>query len=257
MEYFVICLAALLGSGLTFFSGFGLGTILVPVFAVFFPIEIAIALTAVVHFLNNLFKLFLVGRNADVNIVLRFGIPAVFAALLGAYLLTFLTHLKPLFQYSIFDFQMEVMPINLIIAVLIVFFVLFDYIPKFANLQFDKKHLAFGGFLSGFFGGISGNQGALRSAFLMKTNLKKEAFIATGVVIACLIDVFRLLIYSKDLFKIEHEINYNLLAAATLSAFVGAYFGSKLIKKVTLQSIQTLTAILLIFLALLLGFGFI
>lgn len=257
MDYFVICLAALLGSGLTFFSGFGLGTILVPVFAIFFPIEIAIALTAVVHFLNNLFKLSLVGRFADVNIVLRFGIPAVFAALLGAYFLEFLAHLKPLFQYSIFDFKMEIMPINLIIAILIVFFVLFDYIPKFANLQFDKKHLSVGGILSGFFGGISGNQGALRSAFLMKTNLKKEAFIATGVVIACLIDFFRLLIYSKDLFKVRYEINYYLLVAATLSAFVGAFFGSKLIKKVTLQSIQTLTAILLIFLALLLGFGLI
>jgi hypothetical protein len=27
MQYFVICFAAFLGSGLTFFSGFGLGTI--------------------------------------------------------------------------------------------------------------------------------------------------------------------------------------------------------------------------------------
>lgn len=257
MEYIIICIAALLGSGLTFFSGFGLGTILVPVFAVFFPIEIAIALTAIVHFLNNLFKLTLVGRYVNWKIVLRFGIPAVFSALLGAYLLTLLTDLKPLFEYSIAQHGFVVMPIKLIIAILIIAFVLIDYLPGLANLQFDKKYLVLGGVLSGFFGGISGNQGALRSAFLIKTNLKKETFIATGVVIACLIDVFRLLVYSKGLLKLGTDLNFILLLCATLSAFLGAYIGSKLIKKTTLTVIHNLTTIMLIIIALLLGIGLI
>ena len=55
MEIILISLAAFLTAILTFFSGFGLGTILMPVFAIFFPIDIAIALTGVVHFANNLF----------------------------------------------------------------------------------------------------------------------------------------------------------------------------------------------------------
>jgi len=50
VEYVIICLAAFLASALTFFSGFGLGTILMPVFALFFPVEVAIGLTAIVHF---------------------------------------------------------------------------------------------------------------------------------------------------------------------------------------------------------------
>ena len=33
MSYLVICSVALLASGLTFFSGFGLGTLLLPAFA--------------------------------------------------------------------------------------------------------------------------------------------------------------------------------------------------------------------------------
>ena len=257
MDYFIICLAALLGSGLTLFSGFGLGTILVPVFALFFPIEIAIALTAIVHFLNNLFKLLLVGRNADKSIILRFGIPAVFSVLLGAYILTLLTDLKPLLQYSIGTRQLEIMPIKLVIAILIIAFVLFDYIPRFANLQFDKKYLVLGGVLSGFFGGISGNQGALRSAFLIKANLKKEVFIATGVVIACLIDVFRLTVYSKQILKLGSNLDFTLLLSATISAFLGAYFGNKLTKKITFKIIQNLTTIMLIAVAILLGVGLI
>jgi uncharacterized membrane protein YfcA len=40
MSYLVVCAVALLASALTFFSGFGLGTLLLPAFALFFPIEI-------------------------------------------------------------------------------------------------------------------------------------------------------------------------------------------------------------------------
>jgi len=38
-------------------SGFGLGTLLLPVFALFFPLPVAIAATALVHLANNFFKL--------------------------------------------------------------------------------------------------------------------------------------------------------------------------------------------------------
>ena len=57
MELFVIAAVALIASLLTFFSGFGLGTILTPVLVIFFPVEIAIALTGIVHLLNNFFKI--------------------------------------------------------------------------------------------------------------------------------------------------------------------------------------------------------
>jgi uncharacterized membrane protein YfcA len=84
MEIILICLAAFFASLLTFFSGFGLGTILMPVFALFFPLEMAIALTGVVHLLNNFFKMYLVGKEANWRIVLKFGTPAVVSALIGA-----------------------------------------------------------------------------------------------------------------------------------------------------------------------------
>jgi hypothetical protein len=62
MDFLLICLFAAFASFLTFYSGFGLGTILLPVFALFFPVELAVGLTGIVHLLNNLFKLLLVGK---------------------------------------------------------------------------------------------------------------------------------------------------------------------------------------------------
>lgn len=257
MEYVFICIVALIGSGLTLFSGFGLGTILVPVFAVFFPIEIAISLTAIVHFLNNLFKLTLLGKHADKSVIIRFGIPAIISAFIGAYVLTLLTGMLPLFHYSISGKTFEVMPVKLTIAILLTVFALFDVIPRLANLQFNQKYLPLGGLLSGFFGGLSGNQGALRTAFLIRANLSKEAFIATGVVIACLIDISRLTVYTKQIIEIGDQFNYSLIIAATLSAFLGAYIGNKVLKKITVKTLQYVVAAMLFIFAVLLGAGII
>ncbi|WP_395060468.1 TSUP family transporter [Flavobacterium sp.] len=257
MDYIIICIFALLGSALTLFSGFGLGTILLPVFGLFFPIEIAVVLTALVHFMNNIFKLFLFGKKANKEVVFKFGIPAILFSFLGAYLLKLLTQMQPLFQYSISENSFEIMPLKLIIGLLLIIFSLFDFIPKLKNLEFDKKHLSIGGILSGFFGGISGHQGALRSAFLIRSGLNKEAFIATGVVIACLVDVSRLSIYITKIVNDELSLNYKLVLMATLSAFLGVYFGNKLLQKTTYKSIQNIVAFMLLSYGFLLIFGII
>lgn len=257
MEYIIICLVAFLGSGLTLFSGFGLGTLLLPVFGIFFPIELSIALTAIVHFLNNLFKLALVGKHADKSTIINFGIPSVLAAFLGAYVLQLLSNMQPVFEYNLLNHHFIVLPIKLIIAIVLLFFSCFEIIPSLANMQFDKKYLPLGGLLSGFFGGLSGNQGALRSAFLIRSNLTKEAFIASGIVIACMIDISRLSLYSNQLFSNEQPFNYPLIISATLAAFTGAFIGNKLLKKVTIKTVQLLVAVLLFVFSILLGMGII
>lgn len=101
MEFIILPLLAGILAAVTLFSCFGLGTVLMPVFALFFPIEVAIAATAVVHLANNLFKIALVGRLAKRDVVLRFGIPAVIAAFAGAALLAFLAPAAPLATYKV------------------------------------------------------------------------------------------------------------------------------------------------------------
>ena len=138
-----------------------------------------------------------------------------------------------------------------------IIFSLLEISPRFQKVQFGKDKLIFGGILSGFFGGLSGIQGAIRSAFLIKSGLSKEAYIATGVVIASLVDFTRLSVYaSRFTAAILHE-NLPLLISATLAAIVGAYLGKKILKKVTLRSIQLLVAIMLIFISLALILGLI
>ncbi len=255
MDYFIICMIALIGSTLTLFSGFGLGTILLPVFGLFFPIEIAIILTSIVHFSNNILKCILFGRKANITTVLKFGIPAIVFAYLGALVLKSLAFSKPLFEYTLGENSFQLLPIKLIIGFLLIVFALLDIIPKYKNLEFDKKYLPIGGVLSGFFGGLSGHQGALRSAFLIRLHLSKEAFIATGVVIACLVDITRLSVYIPQIIEQNEVLDFKLLVMATLSAFIGIYFGTKLLQKTTIKTIQSVVAIMLFVYAVLLIMG--
>lgn len=255
MEILIISITALVGSALTLFSGFGLGTLLLPVFALFFPIELAVALTAVVHFLNNMFKLVLVGKHADKQIILKFGIPSLLASFLGAWLLSRLGSISGSVHVTLFDLTIQTTALKITIGFVLLFFALFEIIPALSRLQIHPRYLPLGGFLSGFFGGLSGMQGALRSAFLVKAGLQKEVFIATGVVIACLVDVARLGVYSTSIAKNYSALPWLLLIAACLSAFLGAYIGNKLMKKVTVKLVQMIVAVCLIVFSVLLIIG--
>ncbi len=171
ISYFMICSVSLAAAWLTMYSGFGLGTLLLPVFALFFPVEVAVAATAVVHSANNLFKIGLVGRYADRQLVLHFGVPAMLAAFAGAAALGYVAHLGEVVAWSLGSRQAVITPLKLVMGLLMLIFALFELLPRLRELKIDRRWLVPGGLLSGFFGGFSGHQGALRSAFLAKVGI--------------------------------------------------------------------------------------
>jgi uncharacterized membrane protein YfcA len=185
--------------------------------------------------------------------VLRFAIPGAIAAFIGAALLNLFAHLTPLYTYQLFSREHDITVIKLVIGILIIGFSLFELLPRLRQLSFDRKYLPLGGLLSGFFGGLSGNQGALRSAFLIKTGMEKEAFIGTGTVSAVIVDVARMLVYGLSFYTSQVEDltgTWALVLAATLAAFFGAFMGKRLLKTITLGAIQLIVGIMLIMIGL-------
>lgn len=167
------------------------------------------------------------------------------------------SEIPALYVYTIAGKTYSVTLLKLIIAALMVVFALFEIVPRLKKIQFQKNILIPGGFISGFFGGLSGNQGALRSAFLLKCGLSKEGFIATGILIACMVDLTRLSVYFTRMSGISIKDNIVLLVSAVVSAFAGAFIGSRLLKKVTMGFVQSVVTVLIIVIALLLGAGLI
>jgi uncharacterized membrane protein YfcA len=240
------------------YSGFGLGTLMLPVFALFLPVEMAVVATALVHGANNVFKVSLLGRSADRDVVLRFGVPAVFSAVVGALALGYLVQLDSSMSVHLNESEVSrVTPVKLVIGLMMIGFALFELLPRFNKLEFDRRYLPLGGVLSGFFGGLSGHQGALRSAFLAKSGLTTERFVGSNAVIGFLVDLTRIAVYVA-VFAVAGAADVDvwpLVITGSLAAFCGVLAGKKFLHKVTMRSIQLLVGVLLfgVGLALLLG----
>ena len=260
MEYIVIALVAFFVSGMTLFSGFGLGTLLLPAFALFFPVEVAVGATALVHGANSAFKAALLGKDADRDLVIRFGVPALLAAVPGAALLGLLVSMDPLFTYSVGARVAEVTPVKLTIAVLMLLFGVLELLPGSGGWRVGRSHMVWGGMLSGFFGGLSGHQGALRAAFLAKVAASAPVFVGTTAVIALLVDVMRISTYSVIAMTAGNgpamsSLDWGLLATAVAAAFAGVMTGRRYLHKVTMRRIQILTGLLLLAIAVAMGSG--
>jgi len=258
LSLILIALCAFGAAFLALFSGFGLGTLLMPTLAIFVSVPVAIALTAFVHLLNNIFKFFLLIKNINWNLTLKFGPPAIIAAILGAWLLGFLSTMQPLFTYEIINITAKIEVIKIVIGVLMSFFATIGIKPIYSSFKLKEKWFPLGGLLSGFFGGLSGHQGAFRSAFLLQANLTKEQFVATNAAIAVLIDVTRLIIYGITFsLLLDYTIHIEFILTTTVFALLGsgvAYMG---LEKITFKTIRYLVAILLYTLGTLLILGII
>lgn len=238
--------AAFVASLLTFFSGFGLGTLLLPVFSLFFGPSVGVVFTAIIHLLNNLFKGLLLRRQMEVNTALRFALFAIPAALAGSWCLFYLDDLKEfsLFYTVLGNWAIHIKPLGLVIGGLMLVFGLLEMSERFQRFSFPPEMLWFGGVLSGFFGGLSGHQGALRSAFLIRLNLSKEQYIATGVLIALFIDLTRLPFYLYQ--PLGEALPFSVIFPVLFSAWLGSWVGNRFLKKISVAWIRLAVAFFLL-----------
>ncbi len=248
MDYALIAITAFLASGLTLFSGFGLGTVLLPVFALFLPVPAAIAATAVVHLLNNVFKGGLVGRKADWATVVRFGLPAVPAAVIGAGLLVRLEASSRLFEWTLGHRTFGPTAAGLTVGALLSALAVLELQPWFQRLAAPAHLQPLGGALTGVIGGLTGQQGVFRTIFLLKSGLEPARLIATGVILAIVIDLSRLpayaLAFAGSLSTEGRE--WRLIAVGVIAAFAGAALGARHLEKVTVAFVRAIVATLML-----------
>lgn len=250
--FWIIPTVAFFASLLTFFSGFGLGTILLASMLWFYPPEVAIALTALVHLLNSAVKSIL-NRRINWGIVLSFGLPSVLFSLLGSMLLSSLA-LKPviLFDLTQGNLTHPVPLLSAVIGVLMMIFALIEFTMKKTEVSFP---IWLGGVLSGFFGGLSGHQGALRSMFLIKRMNEIKEFVATTAFISLATDVARNSVYWSSLDW--RLVDFSQLMIVSSGSILGVILGTYLLKKITHHLIQYLVAVGLFFLGVSISIGLI
>ncbi len=111
--------------------------------------------------------------------MLWYGIPTVITAIVGAYLLDIVAPEA----------------IGLGIGLFLIFFAVYTFIKPTRTLPEREYVLVTGGLISGFTAGLIGLGGAIRGAFLISTDIRKEMYIATSAAIALVTDIARCTTY--------------------------------------------------------------
>lgn len=256
-EHLLIAAAALLASAVTFYSGFGLGTALLPAFAAFLPTDVAIAMVAIVHLLNNALKFGLLRAHVARRVFVRFGLPALALAPAGALALNAVSDAAPLGAYTLAGTRMEVEAVDVAVAVLLLALGAQELVPRLGRLAFGERYLVAGGAASGFLGGFAGLQGALRSAFLLRAGLGREVFLATGVAVALVVDVGRIVTYGAQGTLRATSGGLALAVTGVVAASIGAILGNRFLHAVTIRGIRLLVGTMLVLVAVALGAGLI
>jgi uncharacterized membrane protein YfcA len=224
IEHFVVFFVTFVISALTLMTGFGVGTVLTPTFVFFFDIKTAVFLVAVVHLSNNFLKFALFAKHMQKEIFLRFGVLSLAGAVIGSLL------------YGTIDATL----LTILLALFLIVVGGTEFLPVPA-LRFPPSIDMAGGFLSGLMGGLIGNQGAIRSAYLLNYNLSKEAFIGTATAISLVVDLTRIPVYlykESDLFFRD----WSGLVVVILVAFAGTLVGQQLLKKLPLERFRLIVA---------------
>lgn len=242
IEFFLIGFITFFASLISFFSGFGLATILMPFIAIFFPLPLAIALTAVVHLFHDSLKTAIFWPAINWKSAINFGGPAVIFSIFGALLLKHLSQITPIKNFSIFNLEAHISILHISIGLLLLIFATLEILPV---KIFKFKNLFLGGVISGFLGGFSGHQGAFRSLFLINTIYDKKSFVGTSAIISVFVDLMRLIIYGLSFWSLFINYNISILLVAIIGAIFANIIGVIFLKKITIKFIHQIVIVLL------------
>ena len=224
MEIVIIILAIIASftaAALTVPAGFGLSTMLTPVVLMLMSPHEAVAVVAVVHGAHNAGKSWSLWENIDFQAFKRYGIWLILGAVMGA----------------ILQNQVPQKPLLGIIGVFLIILPLLTLSKAWKNYRIPEENDRIGGFGSGFMGGLSGHQGALRAMFLTNKLPDKMAYAATASIFALCVDLSRIPVYL--FFRSENiTSNIELTFALVIAALIGVRVGKKWLKSMKSESIR-------------------
>ena len=184
---------------------------------------LAVAAVAPVHLFHNLGKFLLLRSHVDRRILVQFGLPALGAAAVGAWGLVRLTDLPELGTWALFGKTFALCPLKLVIGLSLAVFSGWELLGGGGGIR--GVPLWTGGLASGLLGGLTGHQGAIRSAFFLGKDLPKETFIATAAAVACAVDITRIAVYVQLFRSLGGSIPWPVVGAGIAGAAVGLWVG--------------------------------
>jgi uncharacterized protein len=195
--------------------GFGIGSLLTPLLALRVGMPAAIAAIALPHAAATALRFWRLRHAVDWSVVRQFGLPSAAGGLAGAVL------------YA----RLGGRELTLTLASLLMLTGVTG-LTGIMTIWNSRPAAGVLGAISGFFGGLAGNQGGLRSAALLTFRLAPAAFVATATATALLVDVARTPVY---LWRAGAELMalWLPITLATIGVLGGTLLGERILLGMT------------------------
>lgn len=237
-EYeFLVMVVGFFAGMIASLAGFGIASFLIPIISIRAGTKAAIVIVALPHFLGAGLRFWLLKAKANRQILIRFGLLSAAGGLAGA-----LLHSS--FQSSL---------LQSIFAVMLIVAGILGALQLSERIRLGKIGASIVGLASGFFGGLAGEQGGIRSVALLNFSIEKEAFIATATATGLIVDATRMPIYYLTQPTLITQYT-GILILSTIAVIAGTLAGNIVLKKIPEKSFKQVVSLLILLLGIFLLF---
>ena len=195
-------------------TGFGIGSLLTPLFNLRDDMPLAVAATSIPHLVATSLRLWILRHHVDRRVLNSFGLMSAAGGLAGALL----------------QRAASGRSLTIVFAALLSFVGIAGITGLSERLRLGTRAGWIAGVVSGALGGLVGNQGGIRSAALLGYNLSPTAFVATATAAGLIVDVARLPVYLAA----EHARlvqRADIIGLATVGVVIGTIAGGPVLKR--------------------------
>jgi uncharacterized membrane protein YfcA len=206
--------------------GFGIGSLMTPLLAVQFGTNVAVGAVTLPHAFATAVRCWRLRASIDRRVLVRFGLLSAVGALAGALLYT----------------QLGPTALTRVLGALLVFTGTAQLTGWASHWQPRGPLVAIFGLVSGFFGGVAGNQGGLRSAALTAFGLTPVSFVATATATGLLVDAARTPIYLWHSGPTLLTL-WGPIGVATAGVLIGTVVGERMLLGLSPQRFARIVAV--------------
>jgi uncharacterized membrane protein YfcA len=224
-------IAGIAAGGVASVAGFGIGSLLTPVFVMQVPTQIAVAAVSIPHVVGTAVRFWLLRGQIDRHLLVRFGLTSAAGGLTGALL----------------QARTSTAGLTILFGSLLLFVAASELTGLSRRMRFRGAAAWIAGALSGLLGGLVGNQGGIRSAAMLGVDVPRQAFVGTATAVALIVDGARMPVY---LATTGHDLRALWLAIllATIAVVVGTFFGHRVLIRIPEERFRPIVAVLLVLL---------
>lgn len=224
----VVIASAVVAGAVASVAGFGIGSLLTPVFVAHVATQVAVAAVSIPHVVGTAARFWLLRGQVDRRLLVRFGLTSAAGGLTGALL----------------QQRTGSAGLTILFGSLLLFVAVSELTGLSKRMRFRGAAGWIAGALSGLLGGLVGNQGGIRSAAMLGVDVPRQAFVGTATAVALIVDGARLPVYLATSGN-ELVALWPTIVLATIGVVGGTLFGHRVLMRIPEEKFRPTVAVLL------------